>query len=119
MADFPILKTGAVAQDGSATVVRFGTHIVRFADGEEQRFRIGKGPRRRWMIRLELLTDEEAAALSAFLDARQGRHGIFSFFDPWDEVEYPDCSLESDDQEIVLREHARAAVTVWVKQNRS
>lgn len=117
MADFPSLKTGAVAQDGSVTSVRFGTRVLRFADGAEQRFRDRKGPGRRWMIRLELLTDEEAAALASFLDARQGRHGSFSFFDPWDEIEYPDCSLESDTQLINLREHARAAVTIWVKQN--
>jgi Conserved hypothetical protein 2217 (DUF2460) len=117
MGDFPILKTGAVVQDGSATSVRFGTHIVRFADGAEQRFRERKGPRRRWMIRLELLTDEEAAALAGFLDARQGRHGSFAFFDPWDGVEYSNCSLESDSHEFDLREHARAAVTVWVRQN--
>lgn len=117
MADFPILKTGAVAQDGSVTGIGFGTRVLRFADGAEQRFRDRKGPLRRWMIRLELLTDEEYAALTAFLDARQGRHGSFSFFDPWDEVEYLNCSLASDIQEIELREHARAAVTIWVKQN--
>ena len=117
MADFPILKTGAVAQDGSTTAVRFGTRVVRFADGAEQRFRERKGPRRRWMIRLELLTDDEATALTAFLDARQGRHGSFSFFDPWGAVEYSDCSLEQDVQEVEMREHARTAMTIWVKQN--
>src|SRR5262245_3494400 len=117
MSDFPILKTGAVAQESSATAVRFGTRVLRFAAGAEQGFREHKGPGRRWLIRLELLTDEEIGALTAFLDARQGRHGTFSFFDPWDEVEYPNCSLESDIQEIDLREHARAAVSIWIKQN--
>ena len=117
MADFPLLKTGAVAQDGSLTAVTFGTRVVRFADGDEQRFRLRRGPSRRWMIRLELLTDEEAAAIASFLDARQGRHGRFSFFDPWDELEYPDCSLESDSQLLDLREHARAAATIWIQQN--
>ncbi len=117
MTDFPILKTGAVTQDGSATVVKFGTRVLRFADGDEQRFRLRRGPGRRWMIRLELLTDDETQAVMSFLDARQGRHGSFSFFDPWDEVEYSDCSLESDHQEIDLREHARSAVTIWIQQN--
>jgi hypothetical protein len=117
MADFPTLKTGAVAQDRSVTSVRFGTYIVRFADGSEQRFRERRGPGRRWMIRLDQLTDDETASLAAFLEARQGRHGSFSFFDPWDETEFPDCSLESDIHEFDLREHARAGVTIWIRQN--
>jgi hypothetical protein len=117
MAAFPILKTGAVAQDGSGTLVRFGTRVLRFADGAEQRFRERKGPRRRWTIRLERLSDEEIGALRSFIDARQGRHGSFSFFDPWDEVEYSDCSLETDLQPFELREHARAAVTIAIRQN--
>lgn len=117
MPDFPALKTGAVAQDGSVTTIRFGTRVLRFTDGAEQRFRDSRGARRRWMIRLELLTDGEANALAAFVESRQGRHGSFSFFDPWDEVEYPNCSLEQDSQEIEMRGHARAAATIWVKQN--
>lgn len=117
MADFPVLKSGAVAQDGSLAAVRFGTRVLRFANGAEQRFRDSKGPRRRWTIRLELLTDEEMSALALFLDARQGRHGRFSFFDPWNEVEYADCSLGSDTQEIDLREHARAGTTIRITQN--
>lgn len=117
MADFPTLKTGAVAQDGSSTAVSFATHVLRFADGTEQRFRQRKSGRRRWQIRLELLTDEEMSALATFLDARQGRHGVFSFFDPWDETEYLNCSLESDVQGTDLREHARAAITIAIRQN--
>ena len=117
MADFPILKTGAVAQDGLTIAVGFGTRVLRFAGGGEQRFRERRGPRRRWVIRLEMLTDEEASALGVFLDSRQGRHGSFSFFDPWSSVVYPDCSLEQDSQEIEMREHARTAATIWIKQN--
>lgn len=117
MADFPILKTGAIVQDGATAVVRFGTRVLRFTDGAEQRFRDSKGPRRRWMIRLELLTDEELDLLLSFVDARQGRHGSFSFLDPFDETEYPGCSLESDNHSFDLREHQRAAATIWVRQN--
>ena len=50
MPDFPALKTGAVAQDGSVTTIRFGTRVLRFTDGAEQRFRDSRGARRRWMI---------------------------------------------------------------------
>ena len=99
------------------TTIRFSTRVLRFTDGSEQRFRDSKGARRRWMIRLELLTDDESAALASFIEARQGRHGIFTFFDPWDEVEYPNCSLEQDSHEIEMRGHLRAAATIWVRQN--
>ena len=117
MADFPTLKTGAYVQDGSAAVVRFGTRVIRFSDGTEQRFRDRKGPRRRWMVRLDLLTDQEVDLLANFIDARQGRHGSFSFFDPFDQIEYPDCSLESDSHLFDLREHQNTAATIWVRQN--
>lgn len=117
MADFPILKSGAVAQDGAALRTEFSTHALRFADGAYQRFRQRRGALRQWVIRLELLTDEEAAELGAFLDARQGRHGSFSFFDPWDEVEYPNCSLAEDAHVLDYREHLRTAGVIRVRQN--
>lgn len=117
MADFPLLKSGAVAQDGSSTTFRFATNLVRFADGGEQRFRARAGGKRRWVIRLELLSDEEAEALADFLEARQGRHGTFSFFDPWDEVEFVNCSLEEDIHALEVRGHRRTGLTVAVRQN--
>lgn len=117
MADFPVLKSGAVAQDGAANGAHFSTRVLRFADGAEQRFRLQRAGLRRWTIRLEMLTDEEVAGLAAFLEARQGRHGLFSFFDPWDEVEYPNCSLEDDAHSFDFRELCRTAATIRIRQN--
>lgn len=117
MADFPTLKSGAVAQDGAAKFFQYSTRVVRFADGAEQRFRMRRGAQRQWIIRLELLSDAEAAEIFAFLEARQGRHGVFSFFDPWDEVEYPNCSLVDDDQFLDLLEHGRTAASIRIRQN--
>lgn len=117
MADFPTLKSGAVAQDGASKQLQFSTRVVRFADGAEQRFRQQRAGLRRWTIRLEMLSDEETAELATFLEARQGRHGQFSFFDPWDELEYPNCSLEDDEHSFDLREHGRTATTIRIRQN--
>lgn len=117
MADFPILKSGAVAQDGIRAGVRFATQVVHFAGGGEQRFRQRKAGLRQWVIRLEMLTDEESAALLAFLESRQGRHGVFSFFDPVDEVEYLNCSLETDNHVLELRDLAQTAGTIRIRQN--
>jgi hypothetical protein len=97
MASFPQLRTGAIAQYPSQKQIAFPTIVSRFIDGSEQRFRSAKGPERRWMIRLSQITAEEMAALEEFFETVQGRFGSFTFIDPWDGTEYPDCSLDSDE----------------------
>ena len=62
-------------------------------------------------------TDEELQLVMSFMEARNGRHGVFSFFDPWDETEYINCSLESDLHELRLDERARSAITIVIRQN--
>src|SRR6187397_3133336 len=97
MADFPQLRTGAVAQYPSQREIGFQTNITRFIDGTEQRSRSVKGPAPRWMIRMSQINAEEMAVLEEFFESTRGQFGSFSFTDPWDGTEYPDCSLETDD----------------------
>jgi hypothetical protein len=118
MADFPLLKTGAVVQYPVTRGLQFSTHVLRFLDGAEQRFREYKNALRRWGIRLDLLDEQELARLEDFFVSIQGRMGTFSFIDPWDGVEYPNCSLEKDCVEASARDQANGAVTMIVKQNR-
>src|SRR5688572_2854970 len=102
MAAFPLLSTGAVAQYPSSRVVEAPVRVLRFLDGREQRFPGTRGPGRRWVVRLTCVSDSELAAIEAFFVAQQGRAGSFSFTDPWDEVLYPDCSLDEDELSAVL-----------------
>jgi hypothetical protein len=118
VADFPVLKSGAVAQYPSEKVQEHATVVYRFVDGAEQRFPRSTGRLRRWVIRLELLDEEELVRLAEFFAEQAGEFGNFSFFDPWDEVEYPDCSFENNDFELKLMGIGNSGTTVVVRENR-
>ena len=96
MANFPSLKTGAVAQYPATRRTRYQNQALRFLDGTEQRYRDSEGPLKRWEIRLSELDEGEMAALEEFFLANQGAFGSFPFTDPFDGATYPDCSLEAD-----------------------
>ena len=94
MANFPLLTTGVVTQYPSGRRFTYATYIIRFLDGTEQRFRELKQPVRRWLIRMHQLSSTEMAAVEAFFEQMQGQFGSFTFTDPWDDTEYPDCSFD-------------------------
>ena len=50
MANFPRLTTGAVTQYPSSRNMTYSTHVLRFVDGREQRFREVGGPVRSWVV---------------------------------------------------------------------
>jgi hypothetical protein len=116
---FPRLKTGAVMQYPAGKGLRFATEVVRFVDGSEQRYRDFGAAVRRWVVRLDLLDEAEVTAIEEFFAANQGAFGSFSFTDPWDGTEYPDCSLDQDGLEVVLAGEMRAAAALIVVENRS
>src|SRR5687767_10095146 len=109
MSAFPRLKTLAVMQYPAEKKIGCSTRVLRFVDGSEQRFRELERPVRRWAVRLDLLDGREWAELEAFFVFTNGRAGIFSFTDPWDESEHADCSFDSDSAriELVGEQHAR------------
>src|ERR1700677_1084263 len=93
MATFPPLKTSAVAQYPAIKALRYQNQIVRFVDGNEQRYRDSAGPLQRWTIRLDKLDETELAAFDNFFLSNQGSFTSFVFIDPWDGTSYPNCSL--------------------------
>ena len=119
MASFPQLKTGAVAQYPATRVVQFQTQILRFLDGNEQRYRDGSGPLHRWVIKLNLLDEGEMAALDAFFAANQGEFGSFTFTDPWDGTQYPNCSLGADLLDLRFVGELRGQTSLTVVENRT
>src|ERR1700728_2739217 len=96
MANFPTLKTGAVAQYPADLSPQFSTQVFRFLDGSEQRFPGYGTPLRQWTIRLDLLDETELSNLQAFFLSEEGRAGSFTFTDPWDGTVYSSCSFGSD-----------------------
>lgn len=94
MANFPALKTGAVAQYPCERQTRFSTRVIEFVDGTEQRFREFSRGLRRWTIRLNDLDDGELAAIQDFFD-RAGIVDAFTFTDPWDGSSHRNCRIEN------------------------
>jgi uncharacterized protein DUF2460 len=119
MQTFPTLKTGAVAQYPASRRVEYQNQAVRFVDGTEQRYRDSGGPRRRWEIALRLLDEGELAAIEEFFGAAGGTFNKFAFVDPWDGVEYADCSLAEDALEIAATGEMRGGATLIVVENRT
>src|SRR5947209_1275632 len=101
MANFPQLKTGGVAQYPLRRSIRQVVDSVAFLDGSEQRCAITR-PLRAWVVRLELLDEQEISTLKTFVDQQQGACGRFQFTDPVDAVIYPNCSFSADSCDFTL-----------------
>jgi hypothetical protein len=119
MANFPSLKTGAVAQYPATRRIRYQNQALRFVDGTEQRYRDSEAPLRRWEIRLSQLDEGEMAVLEEFFTANQGAFGSFAFTDPFDGSTYPDCSLETDALGVAAVADMSSATALTVVENRS
>ncbi len=119
MGEFPRLKTGAVMQYPAGRSVEYATQVYRFVDGSEQRYRERGAALRRWVIRLELLDETELQSLQEFFASVEGRLGSVSFTDPWDDVTYEDCSLESDEMAVEVSGETRSQTVLVVRENRS
>ena len=120
MANFPALKTGAVAQYPSDRTREFSTQVLRFLDGSEQRFpgmgrRCSSG-RSGW----SLLDESELVNLRAVF-RKPGRAGGDVFVHrSVDGTVYPNCSFGSDHAGACsLAGCARGTTSVTVKENRS
>lgn len=118
MTDFPLLKTGAVAQYPAERERQFSTEILQFLDGTEQRYRDFDGALLRWVIRLDLLDEQELAELESFYGQEQGEFGVFSFTDPWDGTEYPECSFENEEILAEFLEYHNGRTRLVIRQMR-
>lgn len=118
MPTFPRLKTGAVQQYPSSRAGHFNTQIVRFLDGTEQRYRSAT-LLRSWVVTLELVDGGEMAELEQFFIDQQGAFESFAFTDPFDGVEYPDCSFDRDEFASEFREELRGRTELVIRENRT
>jgi Conserved hypothetical protein 2217 (DUF2460) len=118
VAAFPALRTGAVAQYPFERSKRFLTAVYEFVDGSEQRFPLFGGALRQWVVRLEQLDEMELFRLEQFFVEHAGASGHFSFVDPWDGIEYPNCSFEDDDVELIFASLGDGQATIVIQENR-
>lgn len=119
MSDFPLLKSGAVAQYPIRKSVYYSTQVMTFVDGSEQRLRDYPAPIRSWVIQLDLLDEAELSALEQFFLTQQGRVGEFAFTDPWTDTVYPSCRLEEDSAVLKYLREGKGRTMLVVRENRS
>lgn len=116
MAQFPKLKTGAVAQYPITREARLRNDSVRFVDGSYQRYRDAGAVRRQWTIQLELLDEGEVAAIEEFFAAVQGTYSTFTFTDPWDGHDYENCRIATDSADFLATAEMQGSTTITVTQ---
>ena len=101
MAEFPELKTGALAQDGLECAHRTRTRLLRYLDGGQQAVKMRRG-RKRWTVKLEFLDEGELTALGEFVESVRGESGVFAYTDPRTGVRHERCRIEGADFEQLL-----------------
>jgi phage-related protein len=111
---FPILRTGAVAQYPLDRGVRFQTQTVRFMDGSRQRYRIYAAGLRRWVVKLDLLDEQELGALIAF--AEQHGSAAFAFTDPVTAEQVARCIISDQSFESGMKDEMNAQATLLIEE---
>jgi hypothetical protein len=115
VANFPTLKSGAVAQYPSDRSQNFATNVLRFVDGSEQRFPGYAKALRSWTIRLDLLDESELVALEQFFVSQVGRAGVFAFTDPFD-GSVANCRFGSDQLELTCSDVGAGKSAVVIQE---
>ncbi len=118
MSTFPVLASGAIAQYPAERAEGFSTNSFVFVDGQEQRNTEFAAPLKRWFIRLDHLTEDEMFRLEEFFLDQGGASGSFSFMDPWDGVEYSNCSFDGDEVELIFEAPGKGVMAMVIKENR-
>jgi len=119
MSGFPTLKTGAVAQYPAERRLQFSTDGVRFVDGSGQRYQNYAAPVRRWVVKLDLLDENEMQNVQEFFRSQRGASGTFAFADPWDGTPHPSCSFDVDGLSMSYQADLRGQTQVIIRENRS
>ena len=114
MASFPVLNTGAAAQYPLDYGVRFSTQAVRFMDGSQQRFRSYGAGLRRWTVRLDLLGEDELAAVIAFVE-QQGS-APFVFTDPATGAVAQTCVIAGQRWDATMKGEMRGETSVVIEE---
>ena len=96
MAVFPKLKTGAAAQYPLVVGETYETHVARFLDLSEQRFRRRGAASRSWIVDLRVLTQRELDEIERFFEEQRGAFAPFDFEDPVSGAIVQQCRFDQD-----------------------
>jgi phage-related protein len=116
MATFPLLSSGAVTQYPTESSVGQSVGIIRFLDGSDQRFLCSGRRFRRWQINLDLLSDEEIAALELFFSAQKGLFSSFMFTDPASNSQIPNCRFAISEMTAECLGPNASSTSFWIME---
>jgi hypothetical protein len=116
---FPILKTGVTVQYPLGLAEGFGTDVLQFMAGDEQRYPTSPAPLRKWAIKLDLLDEAELRSIEAFFVAATGSFGTFIFVDPISGISYPNCFIGEDSLNESFAGELNARLSLVIKQGKS
>lgn len=117
MPDFPLLKTAAICQYPVSRSLEFLNEELRFLDGSRQSYAQRASSRRRWVLRLDLLSDYELRAIEDFFVLVNGAAGTFSFVDPMTGEAVSNCSFDADELVANRNEIAKGSTAIVIRQN--
>jgi hypothetical protein len=83
-------------------------------DGSRQRFRLYGADLRRWTIRLDLLDEQELAAVTAFTE-QQGT-AIFPFTDPVTGEQVTNCIISNQSYAAGMTDEFNANATLGIEE---
>ena len=114
MATFPLLRTGVIAQYPLQVSMGQRVQIIRFLDGSDQRFLSQGRQFRRWEIKLDLLDEQELAAVEQFFIEQQGTYSTFTFPDPVSGQAVQSCRLGSSGLVMQCAGTELNSTSLWV-----
>ena len=116
MTSFPRLNSGAVSQYPTESSVGHSVGIIRFLDGSDQRFLRTGRQLRSWRIELNLLSDEETAALELFFTSQKGLFSPFTFTDPASNIQVPNCRFATSDMITEYLSADANSTSFWIME---
>jgi len=114
MANFPILKTGAIAQYPLARGVHYSTQSVRFMDGSRQQFRLQGNGLRRWTVAFSQLDETELGAVIAFVE--QQASAAFTFSDPVTGDTVANCAISGEQFTAGMTREMNGQTTLMIEE---
>ena len=114
MSTFPTLKTGAVVQYPAKRQGTYSTQVVRFLDGSQQKFRLFGKELRRWVVKLDLLDEQELGAVVDFVDQLEG--GSFAFADPVSGTVSANCIISGERFEATMTGEMNGQATLEIEE---
>lgn len=114
MASFPSLNTGAVTQYPLAITTGQSSQVIRFLDGSDQRYRMQGQMLRRWLIRLDRLTETEIQSVETFFAAQSAGYSTFVFPDPYSGAAVVNCRFAADTLLTEYESEDIGACSFWV-----